>query len=76
MKLDVKAFALACGLMWGVGVLALTWWLIGFEGATGEPTLVGRVYRHHLQLEVVAKHAHHVLRLAQPQQPVVDEDTG
>jgi len=45
MKLEVKAFAVTCGLMWGLGVLALTWWIIAFEGATGEPTLLGRVYR-------------------------------
>lgn len=45
MKLNVKAFALSCGLIWGLGVLFLTWWIIAFDGATGEPTLLGRVYR-------------------------------
>lgn len=44
MKLNVKAFALACGLIWGVGLLFLTWWIIVFEGATGEVTLIGRFY--------------------------------
>jgi hypothetical protein len=45
MKLNVKAFALACGLLWGVGLFLLTWWIIMFDGATGEPTLIGRLYR-------------------------------
>jgi hypothetical protein len=27
MKINVKAFALACGIMWGLGLFALTWWL-------------------------------------------------
>jgi hypothetical protein len=44
MKLNVRAFALTCGLIWGFGILWLTWWIILFEGATGEPTLIGRVY--------------------------------
>jgi len=45
MKLNVKAFALACGLLWGLGLFLLTWWIIAFDGATGEPTLIGRLYR-------------------------------
>ena len=45
MKLNVKAFALACGLLWGVGLFAATWWIIAFEGATGDPTFIGRLYR-------------------------------
>jgi hypothetical protein len=45
MKLDVKAFGLTCGLVWGVGLLCLTWWLIAFYGATGEITFIGRLYR-------------------------------
>jgi hypothetical protein len=45
MKLDVKAFGLTCGLVWGVGLLCLTWWLIAFDGATGEMTFIGRLYR-------------------------------
>jgi hypothetical protein len=44
MKLDVKAFALTCGLLWGFGLLFLTWWMMAFGGATGETTLIGRVY--------------------------------
>lgn len=45
MKLNVKAFALACGLVWGLGLFLLTWWIILFEGATGEITTIGRIYR-------------------------------
>ncbi len=45
MKLNIKAFALACGVIWGLGLFVLTWWIIVFDGASGEPTLIGRVYR-------------------------------
>lgn len=45
MRLDVKAFALTCGLMWGLGLFCITWWIIAFDGATGEITLLGRLYR-------------------------------
>ncbi len=45
MKLNVKAFAVTCGLVWGLGLFLLTWWIIAFEGATGEVTLLGRLYR-------------------------------
>ena len=45
MKLNVKAFALTCGLVWGFGLFSLTWWIIAFDGATGEPTLIGQLYR-------------------------------
>lgn len=45
MKLNVKAFALACGLLWAFGVLCITWWIIAFDGVTREPTLIGRLYR-------------------------------
>ena len=47
MKLNVKALALALGIMWGLGLFAITWWIILFEGATGEVTLIGRIYRGH-----------------------------
>ncbi len=45
MKLNIKAFALACGILWGLGLFALTWWLIAFEGITNEVTMIGRLYR-------------------------------
>ena len=45
MKLNIKSFALTCGLVWGFALFLLTWWIIAFDGATGEPTLIGRLYR-------------------------------
>jgi len=43
MKLNVKAFALACGLWWGGGMFFLAWWLIMLEG-NPEPCLLNRMY--------------------------------
>ena len=45
MRLNVKSFALTTGLVWGIGLFLLTWWIIAFDGITGEPTLIGRLYR-------------------------------
>jgi hypothetical protein len=45
MKLNIKAFSLSCGIIWGLGLFCLTWWIIAFEGATGDPTIIGRLYR-------------------------------
>ena len=45
MKLNVRAFSLTCGIVWGVGLFLLTWWIIAFEGVTGEVTLIGRLYK-------------------------------
>lgn len=45
MKLDTRAFALTCGLIWGFGLMVLTWWIMIFEGATYEATLIGKIYR-------------------------------
>lgn len=45
MRLDVRAFAFTSALVWGVGLFAFTWWVIAFDGASGEPTLIGHLYR-------------------------------
>ncbi len=45
MKLNVKAFALTCGIIWALGVFFLTWWIIAFDGITYETTFIGRLYR-------------------------------
>lgn len=45
MKLNVFAFAVAFGLLWGVGLFLITWWIIMLDGSVAEPTLIGRVYR-------------------------------
>ena len=44
MKLNVKAFALASGLVWGIGLFLLTWWIIAFSGPSEDVTFLGRVY--------------------------------
>lgn len=44
MKLNIKAFSIACGLLLGFGILFVTWWIILLEGATHEVTFLGRVY--------------------------------
>lgn len=45
MKLNVKAFALAAGLVWGINWFGLTWWIMAFDGITREPTFIGLMYR-------------------------------
>jgi hypothetical protein len=45
MRLSVKAFALTCGIIWGLGLFIITWWIIIFEGSTHDPTFIGLVYR-------------------------------
>ena len=45
MKFNVKAFSITCGLLWGIGLFLLTWWIILFDGASKEVTIIGRVYR-------------------------------
>jgi hypothetical protein len=45
MRLDVKAFAITGGLIWGFGLFFLTWWMMAFEGASHAVTLIGMVYR-------------------------------
>jgi hypothetical protein len=45
MRLNIRAFGFTCALVWGVGLFCLTWWIIAFDGATGEVTLLGHLYR-------------------------------
>ncbi len=45
MKFNVTAFGLTCGLVWGFGVFALTWWIMFFDGASNDPTFLGQLYR-------------------------------
>ncbi len=45
MKLNVKACAFACAILWGLGLLLLTWWLILFGGAKEQTAdLISQVY--------------------------------
>lgn len=45
MKFNVKAFAITCAVIWGTGLFVLTWWIIAFDGSTGEVPFIGQVYR-------------------------------
>lgn len=45
MKLNVKAFAIAAGLVWGFNWFALTWWIMALDGITREATFIGLIYR-------------------------------
>lgn len=45
MRLNIKSFAAACGLIWGFGVLCFTWWRLLFEGRKEDDTLLGHIYR-------------------------------
>jgi hypothetical protein len=44
-KLDPEAFGLACGLLWGVGLFSLTWWIIALDGPSDKPTGLSKLYR-------------------------------
>ena len=45
MRLDIKAFALACAIVGGLGLPVLTWWIIAFEGPSTAPTWLSHIYR-------------------------------
>jgi hypothetical protein len=45
MKFNVKAFALACGLIWGFGLFLITWWVMLFEGSASDLLSIEYVYR-------------------------------
>ena len=45
MKVNVLAFGLAFGLVWGLGVFCLAWWVMAFEGATRDLLVLGHIYR-------------------------------
>ena len=44
MKLNVKAFAVTCSLVWGLGLFCITWWVILLEGPSDSLMFLGRVY--------------------------------
>ena len=48
MKLDVKAFALSCGLIWGVGLFLVTWWIVAnsAKGRSGLMKMAAFFGRH------------------------------
>ncbi|MCJ7716888.1 MAG: hypothetical protein MUO54_10280, partial [Anaerolineales bacterium] len=45
MKLNVRAFAIAGGLVWGFNWFIVTWWMILFDGITHETLFIGLMYR-------------------------------
>ncbi|MFH1965957.1 MAG: bacteriophage holin [Acidobacteriota bacterium] len=45
MKLNVKAFAVTCALIWGLGLFFITWWIILLDGPSDNATFIGRIYR-------------------------------
>jgi hypothetical protein len=45
MNLDTRAFALSCALLWGFGILLITWWIVIWDGPSTVPTFLGRMYR-------------------------------
>jgi len=44
VRLSVRAFALAWGIFWGLSLCFIPWWVMLFDGYTGE-TVLGRLYR-------------------------------
>ncbi|NNF96045.1 MAG: bacteriophage holin [Halobacteria archaeon] len=45
MKLNVKAFAIAVALVWGLGIFIGTWWIIFLDGTSSDMTSLGYIYR-------------------------------
>ncbi len=47
MKLNIKAMAIAFGLVWGITLFVITWWIILLEGSSNATTFLGRFYIGH-----------------------------
>jgi hypothetical protein len=45
MRLNVRAFAFACGILWGAGVFLATWWILLLDGSSDQYTFLARIYR-------------------------------
>jgi hypothetical protein len=45
MKLNIKAFALSNGILWGAGLFLVTWWKIILNGASGNATFIGIILK-------------------------------
>lgn len=45
MRLNVKAFALTCGILWGVLLFCITWWIILWDGPGVGVPFLGKIYR-------------------------------
>ena len=44
MKLNIKAMAIAFGLVWGISLFVITWWIIFLEGSSNAATFMGKFY--------------------------------
>ena len=47
MKLNIKAMAIAFGLVWGISLFVITWWIILLEGSSNATTFLGKFYIGH-----------------------------
>jgi hypothetical protein len=47
VRLDVRACAITCAVLWGAYVLLATWWVIVLDGASGELSALAPIYRGH-----------------------------
>ncbi len=45
MRFNVKALAITSSILWGLGLFCMTWWVILFEGTSGDPTFLAYIYR-------------------------------
>ena len=45
MKLNSVALGLTLGVIWGLGVFCIAWWVIAFEGTTHDLLVLGHIYR-------------------------------
>ena len=44
MNLSIKGMAIAFGLVWGISLFVITWWIIFLEGSSNTATFIGKFY--------------------------------
>ena len=44
MKLNIKAMAIAFGLVLGISLFVITWWIILLDGTSNTTTFIGKFY--------------------------------
>ena len=44
MNLNIKGMAIAFGLVWGISLFVITWWIIFLEGSSNTATFIGKFY--------------------------------
>ncbi|MCZ6835950.1 MAG: bacteriophage holin [Planctomycetota bacterium] len=45
MKLNTLALGITLGLLWGLGLFIMTWWVILLDGSSSDPTILSPFYR-------------------------------